>query len=728
MKTIIRSILILFSLLLILISYTSIFGIDTDKFNHIVIKKIKNIDQNLEIDLKTIKLVLDPLKLSLNLKTIGPILKNKNEIIEIENLKSRISLRSIIQKKFSIKNLEISTKSIEIKNLVKFSRTLKNTPELFILEKILQKGFLVGNIKIEFDDKGKIKENFFIKGVIKDLNLNFLKIYNFENLNLTFSHKKDNLQLNDINFSLNDLNFFSDEIEVKKINKDFLIKGSINNTVFDIQDKNLNIFLKNFVSDLKIEKVRLSSKNNFSFKFNKNYKLSDISIKSEFLIDKLKLKNFLGLKRFLPNLKDNILISNNKINLSYRDEELLINGEGLILLQNLNDKIKYSIREKNDLLFFETALKIKNNPLLINFLNYENESKNETIINVKGQLKKNKQIFINLFSLKEKKNKFEVKDLELNKDYKIKNIYSVNLDYIDIEKKRNEIKFQKKKNEYFLNGSFFNANNLIDNLLISQDNNLDVFNIDNKINILIDEVSLDKSQNIYNFSGNLFLKDQKLTKANLVANFTKDKKLRFTINSKNDTKITTLYLDKAESIVRRYNFVKGFDGGELDFYSSKILNKSNSKLKIYNFRLKELPILTKILTLASLQGIADILSGEGIKFNEFEMSFKNKGNLMTIDEIYAIGPAISILMDGYVEKNKLISLRGTLVPATTINKSIGSIPVLGKILVGSKTGEGVFGVSFKIKGSPENLETTVNPIKTLTPRFITRTLEKIKKN
>ena len=51
---------------------------------------------------------------------------------------------------------------------------------------------------------------------------------------------------------------------------------------------------------------------------------------------------------------------------------------------------------------------------------------------------------------------------------------------------------------------------------------------------------------------------------------------------------------------------------------------------------------------------------------------------MTIEEIYAIGPAISILMDGYVEKNKLISLRGTLVPATTINKFIGSLPVLGK--------------------------------------------------
>jgi hypothetical protein len=129
-----------------------------------------------------------------------------------------------------------------------------------------------------------------------------------------------------------------------------------------------------------------------------------------------------------------------------------------------------------------------------------------------------------------------------------------------------------------------------------------------------------------------------------------------------------------------------------------------------------------------LQGIADLLSGEGIRFNEFEMSFSNKGNLMTIDELYAIGPAISILMEGYVEKDSLISLRGTLVPATTINKAIGSIPLIGNILVGKKVGEGVFGVSFKVKGPPKNLETSVNPIKTLTPRFITRTLEKIKKN
>ena len=225
----------------------------------------------------------------------------------------------------------------------------------------------------------------------------------------------------------------------------------------------------------------------------------------------------------------------------------------------------------------------------------------------------------------------------------------------------------------------------------------------------------------------MFIQNQEILDGDLIGYFDDKKKLTFTVKSANNQKITTLFLDKANVIVNRYKFIKGFKGGLLDFYSIKDQNETVSSIKIYDFKLKELPILTKLLTLASLQGIADLLSGEGIGFDEFEMKFRNKKNVMTIDEIYAIGPAISILMSGYVEKNKLISLRGTLVPATTINKVIGSIPILGQILVGNNMGEGVFGVSFKIKGSPENLETSVNPIKTLTPRFITRTLEKIKK-
>ena len=305
---------------------------------------------------------------------------------------------------------------------------------------------------------------------------------------------------------------------------------------------------------------------------------------------------------------------------------------------------------------------------------------------------------------------------------------NINLDYLDKEKQKNSISILKKNKRYLAKGTYFNANNLIDKLLIDDVKQSNIFINNQSIMIDIKKIRLDKDYELDNLSGNLNFKNQNLMNGKLVGNFSSDKRLEFTVINDGNSKITTLFMDYAKPIVRRYKFIKGFDEGVLDFYSTKIGEKSNSTLKIYDFKLKELPLLTKILTLASLQGIADILSGEGIRFDEFEMNFRNEKTTMTIDEIYAIGPAISILMDGYVEKNKTVSLRGTLVPATTINKFIGSLPVLGKLLVGSKTGEGVFGVSFKIKGPPKSLETTVNPIKTLTPRFITRTLEKIKKN
>ena len=58
-------------------------------------------------------------------------------------------------------------------------------------------------------------------------------------------------------------------------------------------------------------------------------------------------------------------------------------------------------------------------------------------------------------------------------------------------------------------------------------------------------------------------------------------------------------------MVKKYKFIKGFEGGSLDFYSVSKDKNTNSNLKLYDFKLKEVPALTKLLTLASLQGIAD---------------------------------------------------------------------------------------------------------------------------
>ena len=87
---------------------------------------------------------------------------------------------------------------------------------------------------------------------------------------------------------------------------------------------------------------------------------------------------------------------------------------------------------------------------------------------------------------------------------------------------------------------------------------------------------------------------------------------------------------------------------------------------------------------------------------------------------------MSVLMEGYQDENGLTSLRGTLVPAKTLNKMISKIPVIGSIVIPKEVGEGLFGISFKMKGPKGKIKTTLNPIRTLTPRFIQKIVEKNK--
>ncbi len=437
------------------------------------------------------------------------------------------------------------------------------------------------------------------------------------------------------------------------------------------------------------------------------------------------MKNDFKLNNIFKINDNDIQLSNHDLNLKYNEKELIIDGKGNFL--NQEDRIDYVVKKEGENTKFDITLKVIQNFFELDFLNYRKNDRSTLIIDINGKKKQKNELNFKKISLTENNNKIIIEDLLINNSM-VKYLKKINLDYEDKENLKNKISITKKNNIYKIKGSSFNANRLIENLLKSNTKSKNLLNGKNRLEIDVNKTYLDKLNVISNLKGYLVLNGNDVFEANIESKFSKKEEIKFTIKTSADEKITTLFSAKAKPLVNRYDFIKGFDEGSLDFYSIKKSNKTSSTLKIYDFKLKELPALTKILTLASLQGIADLLSGEGIRFKEFEMNFTNENKLMTIDEIYAIGPAISILMSGYIESDKLISLRGTLVPATTLNKTIGSIPILGDILVGKKTGEGVFGVSFKIKGPPGKLETTVNPIKTLTPRFITRTLEKIKKN
>ena len=725
-------IIFLYTLIFILIAavYLTYFGIETKRFNQAIKEKVSENNNKIKVELNKVKIVLNPVNFTIAVITKNPNIIVENKKINLKKINANLSLGALFKKEFSIKNARITTKENNLKNILDVARIIKNSPQLFILDQMVKDGRISADIDLNFDGRGKLTKNYSIKGSLKDGKIRLINKKNINKINFNFYIKDKKYLLENIKLEYEKVKLSSKKIKIKNKDNFFLFDGDFSSFKESSSSNLLTLILENDLKNLGIDKLNFSSNNNFSFKLSKKIKVSNFKINSKIVLHNLIYKkNNDFLKKYISNHDNNIELIDHQIELYADKKKLDVKGNGKFLIDKNSDKISYEVKSNKDRYNFKSQIELNNLPLKINLFNYTKKGKSS--LNFEGFYEKNKNFYLKEIYLKDAENIFKIKGLSLNKDHKINFIEEVSLNFLNDNKKKNTILLRKNKKNYELSGKIFDGTYLLNELLNSKNegNPFDILNkFDSIVKINLTQVFIDDINYLNNLNGILTFKKSNLKTADLKAYFFKNRKLTFTIKTnQNDEKITTLFSEYAKPLVQRYKFIKGFEEGIIDFQSVKKQNISNSQLKIYDFKLKEVPALTKILTLASLQGIADLLTGEGIRFNEFDMKFKNENKVMTIQEVYAIGPAISVLMDGYLQSDELISLRGTLVPATTLNKVVGSIPFLGNILVGKKVGEGVFGVSFKIKGSPKNLKTTVNPIKTLTPRFITRTLEKIKK-
>ncbi len=725
---------ILFIIIFLIISfciYLSIYGINTDKLNGIINEKISQRDSDFDIKLNKIKIFLDIGSFKLEAKTKNPIILYKKNKMELQSISTALPLLSIFTQEAKIENLKFITKKNKVKDLIEFGRGFQNTPQLFILKKMVKSGDISIEAKINFSEDGSILKDYVIDGDLENVSLRLINKDIIENIKFGFILKNNDYVIYNASSFYQDIKFKSDEIRIKEKDNAFLFNGNISTSKDDLSLKTISkIFQLDFES-IKNDKIVFSSNNKFSFELSKKFKFSNMKANSKFNIESLEYPNS-SLKELFPGYKNGVKFENNVVNLDYQNGNYKISGDSKLNINEDIDSLSYSIEKKKDKIFFKTDFEVKSNALNLELLNYTKKKDVKSNLIVEGVVNKNNSVFLNKINFAESKNLIKIKNINLNSKKKLKRIDQIDIDLVNNNDQISQLNIKRKKSNYSINSKIFDGTKILDRILFSKSdgNFFDIFEkLNSKIEINFNTIYITNEDYLTNFKADMIINNSQIKDLILSSQFStkEDLKLSIKTNSNNET-ITDLFAGNAKPLVKKYDFIKGFEGGYLKFDSIEKNKVSNSNLKIFDFKLKEVPALTKLLTLASLQGIADLLTGEGIRFNEFEMIFNNKDGLMTIEEIYSLGPSISILMDGYIQKDDLVSLRGTLVPATTVNKVIGSIPVIGDLLVGKKAGEGVFGVSFKIKGYPDDLKTTVNPIKTLTPRFITRTLEKIKKS
>ena len=730
-KKIIKILLTTSLIFFIAIFYLSFFGIKTEKFNNQISENVLKFNKKINLSLSDVNFLLNPYNFTINIKTTNPKILLEGRRLEIKTIQTNVALKSLINDQFSVDDLQITTKEIKVNDIIALFRVFKDSPKLFLINSVIKAGLVTAKINLNFNEKGKVKDDYKITGLVKKIKLDILNQVKLQNFNFNFEIDKSTYLLKQIDMKLNNIKVTSPLIEIKKKKKLFFVNGQFLNTNSNFNIEKFRPIFANLFSIIDIRKIEFSSKNNFSFNVNENLKFDNFKVKSVIDLNQLIIsqKNF-KLKQYLPSFVEDIKLEEHKIVINYDKNKFDIRGSGNILLEDKLDSLSYQIIKDNVNFFIDSKINLKNNSLLIDFLDYEKKEGLSSLVSIKGNFKKNNELRIDLINLKEKNNEISIKGLELNENFKIVDIKNFDINYKNNKKILNKLRLKKDKSNFIIEGESLDASRIVNNIMDSDDQSSSIFqNINSNINIRIKKTYIDNINYMNDLIGNINFNNNKIDKLKLESTFPNKKKISLSIKTnQNSETITKLFSGYPKPLVKRYDFIKGFEGGYLDFYSSKKGGVSNSVIIIDNFKVREVPVFAKLLSLASLQGMADLLTGEGIRFTDFEMSFSNQKDLTTIEEMYAIGPAVSILMDGYVVSKKLVSLRGTLVPATTINRSIASIPLLGKILIGDKTGEGVFGVSFKIKGVPKNLKTTVNPIKSLTPRFITRTLEKVKKN
>ena len=134
-------------------------------------------------------------------------------------------------------------------------------------------------------------------------------------------------------------------------------------------------------------------------------------------------------------------------------------------------------------------------------------------------------------------------------------------------------------------------------------------------------------------------------------------------------------------------------------------------------------VLTDPESAAALGQRKQQVSRQQIFFNQLRAPFSVGGGKFRLKDAYMNGPMLGATLRGQVDfKAHTVDLGGTYVPLYGLNSALGSIPILGKVLVG-RQGEGVVGITFAVKGKLEEPTVLVNPMSVMTPGIFRQIFE-----
>jgi len=175
-------------------------------------------------------------------------------------------------------------------------------------------------------------------------------------------------------------------------------------------------------------------------------------------------------------------------------------------------------------------------------------------------------------------------------------------------------------------------------------------------------------------------------------------------------------------LLRMLGIVEEAKGGRLDAIINNTSNGISGNVVLQDVHVTKMPVFLRLLSVASLQGLADGLQGRGVRFDEVRIPFEAEDGIIIILDALAKGPSIGLTIKGIAmgeEGKRILDLKGVLIPVYGVNSLIGQVPIIGNLVTGGER-SGLISINYSLQGPTTDPSVSVNPVTSVIPGPIKR--------
>lgn len=277
-------------------------------------------------------------------------------------------------------------------------------------------------------------------------------------------------------------------------------------------------------------------------------------------------------------------------------------------------------------------------------------------------------------------------------------------------------------------GRSFDARPIIANLFSTSPSPALADALPMRIEATFDRVHTNRGEVVVGVSGSLDIVGGVVEAADLSGRFVNGEPVTLqVVPAASDLRELRLIGGDGGAALRAANLYSKIAGGAIDFQAwlgpGRRGTVQRGLLVVRDFEVRNEVVLTELDERSGGNVRIAAARRGALQFSKLSLPFSVDDSYVLIGDALIKGPELGASAQGQIRKiDGRMDIGGTIIPAYALNAALGEVPVLGQLLTGGK-GEGIFGLTYALKGTMRDPQFLVNPVSAIAPGILRRLFE-----